>query len=124
MTMSNTHILVVDDDADTRQILSDFLEMYGYQTTSAASAHEASSALNTEKIDLLITDIQLPDGSGMDVVKLGKSLQPQLKVIICSGFEQTPAEILNEETLWMTKPLQIDTLFTRIEALTCNHLTN
>jgi CheY-like chemotaxis protein len=81
--MSN-RILLVDDDADTARVFQHLLRMDGYTVTLAGNVAGALKRLETEPFDLLITDIELPDGSGLDLLQRARLRHP-LKGIVVSG---------------------------------------
>ena len=58
----NNHILIIDDEANIRDLLSRFLSGIGYRVTSASSVSEALRAARREPPDLMISDLQLEDG--------------------------------------------------------------
>jgi len=60
--------LVIDDDPAFRLALADVLRVEGYTTLSAATCHEALGALASESVDVLFLDVNLPDGSGLDLL--------------------------------------------------------
>jgi len=62
-------ILIVEDHADTLDVLSRLLRSFGYAVQSAASAREALEHASANQFDLLISDLTLPDGNGADLVK-------------------------------------------------------
>lgn len=64
---ASVRILLVEDDEDLRGGLRFALTQEGYSVAAAATRHEAEAALATERFDLLILDVMLPDGSGFDV---------------------------------------------------------
>lgn len=68
MTTSHT-ILLVDDEADIRDSLSLMIESFGYQVDTAADVSTALQKLNTEKFDMCLTDMNLPNGSGLDIIQ-------------------------------------------------------
>lgn len=78
-------ILFVEDHDDTCQVMSRMLRGFGYTVTCASSVKAALHQIETEEFDLLISDIGLPDGSGLDVMRYIKSRQ-NLKGIALSGF--------------------------------------
>ena len=59
--------MIVDDDKDLALVTSDMLNDYGYDTQIAASAEETFELLKTEKFNLILLDINLPDGTGFEV---------------------------------------------------------
>jgi len=83
-TPSN-RILVVDDDADLRQVNADVLRRFGYQTETAADGAAAWEALQANHYDLLITDYKMPKLSGVELVKKLRSARMALPVILATG---------------------------------------
>ena len=65
-------ILVVDDHADTARVLNLLLSRMGHHVTTAGSVSAATAAMSAGRFDLLISDIGLPDGSGLDVMREAK----------------------------------------------------
>lgn len=63
--MASTHILVVDDDAEIRDLLGDYLRKNGYQVTGVADGKGMSAALEREHIDLVVLDLMLPGEDGL-----------------------------------------------------------
>jgi signal transduction histidine kinase/CheY-like chemotaxis protein len=78
-------ILLVDDHPDTLNIMSRLLRHGGYQVVAANSVASALEAAKKNKIDLLVSDIGLPDGSGLDIMQ-GLGGQTKIKGIALSGF--------------------------------------
>ncbi len=78
-------ILVVDDHEDTKRVLSHLLRMKGHEVFAASDVASALKTLREESIDVLVTDLGLPDGTGYDLMMRGKALQP-LAGIALSGF--------------------------------------
>lgn len=79
------HILVIDDEANIRDLLSGYLNAIGYRVTSAASVHEALRAVRAEVPDLVISDLQLEDGDGFGMISELKKENPGLPVILLTG---------------------------------------
>ena len=61
-------ILVIDDDADAREVLRDVLTFHGAEVIEAASAREARLALTRERPDLILSDIMMPDEDGLQLI--------------------------------------------------------
>lgn len=76
LPLSGLSILVVDDETDTREFLKAALEQYGAQVMLATSSQEALSLLQTEKPDLLLSDIGMPDEDGYTLIEKVRSLSP------------------------------------------------
>ena len=66
---SEVRVLVVDDDEDTSYILALYLEREGWRVSRVPSLHEARSELAHERYDVLVTDLNLPDGDGMSLLE-------------------------------------------------------
>jgi DNA-binding NtrC family response regulator len=84
--MSTATIMVVDDDSGTRRTLCGILEDIGYQVIEAESATAALETIRKSSCDLVITDIRLPDASGMEVLRQVREITPDVVVIIMTGY--------------------------------------
>jgi CheY-like chemotaxis protein len=83
-------ILVVDDDDDIRDYAAAVLQGAGYQVVAAASPSEALHQLgDAPTIDLLFTDIVLPEINGFKLAELAKRRHPALRVLYASGYPET-----------------------------------
>ncbi len=78
-------ILLVDDHEDTLMLMKMMLERRGYEVTAAGSAAEARAAAKERRFDLLISDINLPDASGLDLLRDVSSLGTT-RAVALSGF--------------------------------------
>jgi CheY-like chemotaxis protein len=80
-------ILLVEDHADTREALADLLRMYGHEVTVAGSLAAALAIAATERFDLVVSDLGLPDGSGLDLMPQIRALSPyDVKGICLTGY--------------------------------------
>ncbi|MFC5461754.1 response regulator [Massilia niabensis] len=78
-------ILVVEDDADTRELACELLGALGHAASGSASAEQALALLQEREIDVLFTDLNLPGLSGIELATRALALRPSLKVILASG---------------------------------------
>ena len=78
-------ILLVDDDSAFRESVRDVLEMHGYEVIETDDGKEALPVLEKEHVDLVLTDILMPDIEGNELVGRIKKLRPDLKVIGMTG---------------------------------------
>ncbi len=78
-------VLVIDDEASIRESLTEFLEDFEFQVTSAASAEEALEMLNEQPQDIVVADLRLPGMSGDTMIPLAHRLQPNLRFLIHTG---------------------------------------
>lgn len=83
---ASLHILVVEDDVDSREMLCELLSLLGHQASSAGSAEEAEGVLKQEGIDVLLTDISLPGRSGVELARDARTRHPSLGIIFASGY--------------------------------------
>lgn len=79
------HILVVDDETPILELLEEYLTARGYRVTVARSTAEARKTAQAEAPDLVITDLQLEDGDGLQLVEQLKTLRPDTPVILLTG---------------------------------------
>ena len=87
MKDSNSHsILVVDDEADVRKLLDDSLRRSGYKVISASCGQEALEVLDQNEVNLVITDVRMPEMSGLELLARIKQAHPQMPVIILTGY--------------------------------------
>jgi len=82
---SGPSILLVDDNDDARVTVSRILGMAGYQVTEAPNARAAAALLHEKVPDLVITDIFMPDGDGIETLNLVRRRWPAIPVIAISG---------------------------------------
>lgn len=104
-------ILVVDDEQSLREVLSIMLKRTGYAVTSVADGEEAVELLNKEIFDLVITDLRMPKGDGMEVLKAAKSASPETVVLVITAFAtaDSAVEAMKQGAYdYLTKPFQID----------------
>ena len=80
------HILVVDDEAPIRELLSSFFQKRGYEVTTASTAPEALRLADEIALHLMILDIALADADGLELLGQVKSAHPNLPVIILTGM--------------------------------------
>jgi putative two-component system response regulator len=80
-------ILVVDDDESIARLLVVILGAEGYRCVSAGTIAEASARLETAPFDVLVSDVRLPDGSGLDLVERSIAADPKLAALVVSGLD-------------------------------------
>lgn len=113
-------MLLVDDHADTNRSLVLLLGRRGYKVQAATSLAEARTLCALEAFDVLVCDMNLPDGSGLDLLPQLSDHPPRLGGIIVSGYN-TPEDV--EQSLaagykaHLGKPVEIDKLAVTIRQL-------
>jgi CheY-like chemotaxis protein len=78
-------ILVVDDSIEIQRLLKELLELEGHSVETASGCDEALELFNSEPVELVITDLCMPDKSGLDIIKSLKSKEATPKIIAISG---------------------------------------
>ena len=79
-------ILVVEDHDDTSRVMARLLQGFGHEVRTARGLNTALAAANDEPFDLLISDIGLPDGTGVELMRQLQAIRP-VKGIALSGFD-------------------------------------
>jgi signal transduction histidine kinase len=113
-------ILLVEDHTDTRDVMAKLLRSFGCDVTPASSVKEAIAAVEKQPFDLLLSDIGLPDGSGIDVMR-HVAARSKIKGIALSGYGQDEDLRRSKEagfTTHLTKPVNLQTLHEVIQKLT------
>ncbi len=106
-------ILVVDDERSMRELLAIVLRREGYEVILAENGRMAIDLLNREPVDLLISDIKMPDLSGVDVLRAAKKIDQDILGIMITAFASTETAV---EAMrlgacdYLSKPFDIDLL--------------
>ena len=111
-------ILVVDDDTIILDSLCEFLGLEGYAATGARSAAHAKKALSQRRFSVVLTDVNLSDGSGFDLLDFVRENYPQTVVILITGYgtiESAVEAIKKGAYDYLTKPIVDDDLLLAIE---------
>jgi DNA-binding NtrC family response regulator len=106
--MSPARLLIVEDDDGLRQVLQIQLEHEGYETRSVPSVEEALPILEKFSHDLVITDLNLPGASGMELLKRVRSIDPETAVVLMTAFAtvETAVEAMKRGAYdYITKPI-------------------
>jgi PAS domain S-box-containing protein len=113
-------VLVVEDDATVRSVISDALQDLGYNVLTASDARFAIPLLQSkETIELLISDVILPHVNGRKLAEIARSSRPTLKVLFVSGYAED-AIVRGDFDAGMdmlTKPFALDTLGAKVHAM-------
>ncbi|HYC29617.1 MAG TPA: response regulator, partial [Chitinophagaceae bacterium] len=107
-TLFKNTILIVEDNADGRIALKDLLELLGYMVLDAGSA-EAALPMLDENI-ILLTDVNLPGMSGIELAKTARTRYPNMPVIFSSGAIVSSTEGLGSDVMFLPKPYTLEGL--------------
>jgi DNA-binding NtrC family response regulator len=114
-------ILVVEDRDSLRRMLERALAGEGHAVTTAADTPEAAACLaRGERFDLVLTDLKLPSGSGLDVVVEAKRRHPEAPVVVLTAFGSVAVAVeamKRGATDFLEKPVDLDALFALVRSL-------
>jgi DNA-binding NtrC family response regulator len=85
-------ILIVDDNPNMSSLLSEMLEVFDYESVRASDGSEALNELKDGKFSMVITDMRMPNMTGMELVQEVKSRYPKLPVVLISGYSVNELE--------------------------------
>lgn len=106
-------ILVVEDEAIMRESLRDWLTDAGYQVETAEEGEKALRMIGERDFSILILDLRLPGGDGIELLRQAKDRQPKIKGIIITAFPSVPSavEAMKEGAVdFLTKPFDLNRL--------------
>ena len=106
-------VLIVEDRKELAQAISIALKMAGFDVDTAYSYKASLKFIENNAYDIIIADLVLPDGSGIDVVKLAKRKSPETKAVIISGYRPegiTEEKINKNADAFLSKPFTMSSL--------------
>jgi DNA-binding response OmpR family regulator len=83
---STAHILIIEDDAEMRALLKEVLEEEGFETECASNGSDALREIVKKPFDLIVTDIEMPGLTGLDILPEMKKLRPEASIIVMTSF--------------------------------------
>jgi two-component system response regulator PilR (NtrC family) len=108
---ARARILVVDDERSMQEFLEIFFRSEGFEVVTAGDVESARLHLESDEFDVVITDIQMPDGSGLDLLRAVHDISPETVVIMITAFASTETAIsaMKEGAYdYITKPFKLD----------------
>ncbi len=102
-----TTILIVDDDPEVQEVVAEFLADFGYSVLRAGGGLEALDVIaESPGLALVITDVRMPDMSGIELADLATQQRPGLRVILISGY------FVSQQVMWrvLRKPFRMQEL--------------
>jgi two-component system phosphate regulon response regulator PhoB len=113
-------IMVVDDDPAVLEVVAEILKGAGYTVCTATNIAEAEAILEKEKIVLAVTDIYMPDGTGLDLARKIKSVDASIPVIIITGTPKSDnvrQSVDIEVDAYLIKPVSAENLLSLVKEL-------
>ena len=121
---ASQRILVTDDDPEIRKLLARYIESQGYTVSLAASCHELHERLATHQVDLIVLDVMLPDGSGLDLCRDLRAQRSSVPIILLTALKEDVDRIIGLEIGaddYLGKPFNPRELIARIKAVLRRH---
>jgi DNA-binding NtrC family response regulator len=116
--MPKTRVLIIDDDQSMIELAEFHLQAQGYETGRAETGEEGLKLVEGSHFEVILTDLQLPDLSGMEVVKRLKELSPESEIIMISGHASVSKAVEATKAgafYFVEKPIEFDELMVLIE---------
>lgn len=117
--MEKPSILVVDDELLIRDLLYDFFTGQGWSISVAENGEKALEVLNEKSIDLILSDIKMPEMDGLTLASRVRQTHPDLPVVLMTGFpsvETAVSALRNRVEDYVIKPFNINQLYKLIES--------
>ena len=118
MLNAKARVLVVDDERSMQEFLEIFLRSEGFGAATAGDLDSAMLQLESDDFDVVITDIQMPGGTGLDLLRKVQDLSPETVVIVMTAYASTETAIsaMKEGAYdYITKPFKVDEIRAVIE---------
>ena len=112
------HILVVEDEADLVVTYDRLLRREGYRVVTAASLAEGLRAIESSKPALVISDLRLPDGDGIGIIRAARALDPPSPVIVVTAFASPAARdavLASGASAYLAKPFPASALLRLVQ---------
>ncbi len=104
-------ILLCDDERSVREFLAIYLKRAGHRVETVANTTEARAAITAREFDVLITDLRMPDGTGLDVLTASKEIHPETQVIVVTAYATAETAIAAMKAGaydYLLKPFKVD----------------
>lgn len=120
-------ILVIEDQSSLSEAISSFLKIKGHATDVAGTIREAELSLLGADYSIVLLDLMLPDGSGMDLLKQIRRKKLQVGVLIMTAKDQISDRIRGLESGaddYLIKPFDLDEMYARVQAVQRRYVGN
>ncbi|MGZ5202062.1 MAG: response regulator, partial [Telluria sp.] len=111
------HVLLVEDNPDSKAVTCELLSLLGYQVSSVASAEAALALPQLDDIDVLLSDINLPGMSGIELGRTVLARLPSVRVVFASGYGHMSPDQLGFDAAFLTKPFDVAEMRKLLEAI-------
>ncbi len=117
--MTQPSILVVDDELLIRDLLYDFFSSQGWEISVAENGEKALEIVRSRKIDLVLSDIKMPEMDGLTLASMLSQSYPNIPVVLMTGYpsvDTAVSALRNKVADYIIKPFNINQLFKLVEA--------
>jgi len=114
-------ILIVDDDAGQRSLLDSFLRSQGFQTVTVISGERALAALDTEQVQMMISDVRMPGMTGLETLRRAREKHASLPVLLVTAYADIREAVgaMRDGALnYLAKPIDLDELLATVRQVT------
>ncbi|MGH7731295.1 MAG: response regulator, partial [Candidatus Eiseniibacteriota bacterium] len=115
---TSARVLIVDDEPSVVEVFHEFLASHGYALSLAANGEEAVRMLPGLRPEMILTDLNLPGLSGLDVMRAAKEVDPEVCVVVVTGYASasTAIDALRQGAYdYVTKPFDLDDVLQIVE---------
>lgn len=121
--MAGAHVLVIDDDPDMRDVVSQALEAFGYRVTTAAHGVEGLAVLEHGLPDLILLDMRMPVMDGWTfAAEFRRRHDSQVPIVVCTAAEDTARRAREVGAVGaLSKPFELDDLLRLVEMHAAGH---
>jgi len=115
-----TKIMLAEDDGDMRRFLAKALEKAGHEVVAFEEGASAYEALKTTSVDLLLTDIVMPEMDGIELARRAAELDPKMKIMFITGFAAValhPDSKAPKDAKILSKPFHLKDLVMEVEKM-------
>src|SRR2546430_12722248 len=91
--VETARVLIVDDETSILMLLKEALTAWGYQVATASTATDPLGVVRTQAFDAAITDIRMPDMSGLELLKQLEAHDESIEVVIMTGYPTIPSAV-------------------------------
>ena len=116
----NKSLIIVDDDLPFRQRLSKSMEKKGFIVESFSNSKSSSERIKEKNFDYAIVDMRLEDGSGLELIKMIKSISPDTRSLLLTGYGNIAtavAAIKSGAIDYLPKPSEVDQIYNALTSL-------
>ncbi len=124
--ISSKQILIVDDSHDLTHVIADFLSMYGYQVHTARDGYDALECMQSQQIQVVVSDIHMPRMDGFTLMGEIKTKYPKVPIVLITGFSVSDAQKMALErgaNAFVAKPFKLKELKSVIESVSQDVIT-